>query len=65
MQAARLKKFSRVVQRKEVRPDVPVVPRCPKVFSARMEFTWKKLIAKIGLAESVADASRKRKGRGH
>ena len=33
----------------------------PDGVRARMEFTVEKLIARIGLAESVADASRKRK----
>jgi tyrosyl-tRNA synthetase len=52
--------FSRVVQRKEVPSDVPVAPMPPEVRGAG-GIHVEKLIAKIGLAESVADASRKRK----
>ncbi len=52
--------FSRVVQRKEVPADVPTVPMPPDVRGPN-GIHVEKLIAKIGLAESVADASRKRK----
>ena len=53
--------FSRVVQRKEVPADVPVVPLPEGVLAANGMIHVEKLIARIGLAESVADASRKRK----
>jgi len=52
--------FNRVVQRKEVPADVPVVS-LPDGVQGPNGLNVEKLIAKIGLAESVADASRKRK----
>ena len=52
--------FSRVVQRKEVPSDVPLVP-LPDGVQGPNGTNVEKLIARIGLAESVADASRKRK----
>ena len=52
--------FSRVVQRKEVPADVPTVSM-PEGVRGPGGIHVEKLIAKIGLAESVADASRKRK----
>ena len=52
--------FSRVVQRKEVPADVPTVPM-PEGVLGPNGIHVEKLIARIGLAESVADASRKRK----
>jgi tyrosyl-tRNA synthetase len=52
--------FSRVVQRKEVPAEVPIVS-LPAEVRGPNGIHVEKLIAKIGLAESVADASRKRK----
>ncbi len=52
--------FSRVVQRKEVPSDVPVMALPDGVLGPN-GIHIEKLIARIGLAESVADASRKRK----
>jgi tyrosyl-tRNA synthetase len=52
--------FQRVVQRKEVPSDVPVLPLPDGVLGPN-GIHVEKLIARIGLAESVADASRKRK----
>ena len=52
--------FIRVVQRKEVPADVPTVPM-PEGVLGPNGIHVEKLIARIGLAESVADASRKRK----
>jgi tyrosyl-tRNA synthetase len=52
--------FSRVVQRKEVPADVPEVA-LPDGVSGPGGIHVEKLIARIGLAESVADAGRKRK----
>jgi len=48
------------VQRKEVPADVPTVPM-PEGVLGPNGIHVEKLIARIGLAESVADASRKRK----
>jgi tyrosyl-tRNA synthetase len=56
------KEFHRVVQRKEVPSDVPVLALPDGVLAANgIGIHVEKLIARIGLAESVADASRKRK----
>jgi tyrosyl-tRNA synthetase len=52
--------FARVVQRKEVPHDVPEVP-LPDGVAGPNGIHVEKLIARVGLAESVADASRKRK----
>ena len=52
--------FSRVVQRKEVPAEVPTVS-LPEGVRGPGGIHVEKLIAKVGLAESVADASRKRK----
>jgi tyrosyl-tRNA synthetase len=52
--------FSRVVQRKEVPAEVPIMPM-PEGVAGPGGIHVEKLIARIGLAESVADASRKRK----
>ena len=52
--------FSRVVQRKEVPSDIPMVP-LPDGVQGANGLHVEKLIARIGLAESVSDASRKRK----
>jgi tyrosyl-tRNA synthetase len=52
--------FKRVVQQKEVPADVPTVPLPDGVLGPN-GIHVEKLIARIGLAESVADASRKRK----
>ena len=49
-----------MVQRKEVPADIPVVP-LPEGVLGPNGIHVEKLIARIGLAESVADASRKRK----
>jgi tyrosyl-tRNA synthetase len=52
--------FSRVVQRKEVPAEVPIVT-LPEAARGAAGIHVEKLIFRIGLAESVADASRKRK----
>lgn len=52
--------FSRVVQRKEVPSDIPMVD-LPEGVQGPNGIHVEKLIARIGLAESTADASRKRK----
>ena len=52
--------FNRVVQRKEVPTDVPVL-RLPDGVRSAAGIHVEKLIARIGLAESVSEASRKRK----
>ena len=52
--------FNRVVRQKEVPPDIPVVSLPDGVLGPN-GFNVEKLIARIGLAESVSDASRKRK----
>jgi tyrosyl-tRNA synthetase len=52
--------FNRVVQRKEIPADIPVVT-IPDGVRGPNGLHVEKLIARIGLAESVSDASRKRK----
>ena len=52
--------FNRVVQRKEIPADIPTVP-LPDGVRGPNGLHVEKLIARIGLAESVSDASRKRK----
>jgi tyrosyl-tRNA synthetase len=52
--------FSRVVQQKEVPSDVPVL-KLPDGVRSAAGIHVEKLIARIGLAESVTEASRKRK----
>jgi tyrosyl-tRNA synthetase len=52
--------FNRVVQRKEVPSDVPVL-RLPDGVRSAAGIHVEKLIARVGLAESVSEASRKRK----
>ncbi len=52
--------FRRVVQRKEVPADIPEVP-LPDGVQGPNGIHVEKLIARIGLAESTSDASRKRK----
>ena len=52
--------FNRVVRQKEIPADIPVVSLPDGVLGAT-GYNVEKLIARIGLAESVSDASRKRK----
>jgi tyrosyl-tRNA synthetase len=52
--------FNRVVQRKEIPSDIPTVS-LPEGVRGPNGLHVEKLIARIGLAESVSDASRKRK----
>jgi tyrosyl-tRNA synthetase len=52
--------FNRVVQRKEIPSDIPVVP-LPDGVRGQNGLHVEKLIARVGLADSVSDASRKRK----
>ena len=52
--------FNRVVQRKEIPSDIPTVP-LPDGVRGPNGLHVEKLIARIGLADSVSDASRKRK----
>lgn len=52
--------FNRVVRHKETPTDIPVVP-LPEGVRTEAGVHLEKLIARIGLAESVSDASRKRK----
>jgi tyrosyl-tRNA synthetase len=52
--------FNRVVRQKETPPDIPVVPLPDGVMSGQGVHV-EKLLARVGLADSVADASRKRK----
>jgi tyrosyl-tRNA synthetase len=52
--------FNRVVQRKEIPADIPTVP-LPDGVRGSNGLHVEKLIARIGLADSVSDASRKRK----
>jgi len=52
--------FNRVVQRKEIPADIPTVP-LPEGVRGPNGLHVEKLIARVGLADSVSDASRKRK----
>jgi tyrosyl-tRNA synthetase len=52
--------FNRVVQRKEIPSDIPTVP-LPDGVRGPNGLHVEKLIARVGLAESVSEASRKRK----
>ena len=52
--------FNRVVQRKEIPSDIPTVP-LPDGVRGPNGLHVEKLIARIGLADFVSDASRKRK----
>jgi tyrosyl-tRNA synthetase len=52
--------FNRVVQRKEIPADIPTVP-LPDGVRGPHGLHVEKLIARIGLSDSVSDASRKRK----
>jgi tyrosyl-tRNA synthetase len=52
--------FNRVVQRREIPADIPTAP-LPDGIRGPNGVHVEKLIARIGLAESVSDASRKRK----
>ncbi len=58
--AAAADQFNRVVRQKEIPPDIAVVP-LPDGVRTEAGVHVDKLLAKIGLAESVADAGRKRK----
>ena len=58
--AAAAEEFNRVVRHKEVPADIPAVA-VPEEARAPAGLHVDKLIARIGLADSVTDASRKRK----
>ncbi len=58
--AAAAEEFNRVVRQKEVPSDIQTIP-VPEGTRAPNGLHVDKLIARIGLAESVSDAGRKRK----
>ncbi len=60
--AAAQEEFTRVVRQKEVPAEIPVVPM-PEGVEAGTGIRVDKLLARIGLAESVSDAARKIKAR--